>query len=105
MFSHNVTKIFREYQLLWATKNYSPSLPESVPPPISFVSLSYDVVLRNKVFAAAAICKSNNRKIIFATTQKIESINPTFGEAMAAKLAIKEVIQFNLKEIIIEGDS
>lgn len=106
MFSNSVIKIFKEHQLLWTAKNNPPSkTPEWILSPESFVSLSYDAAVRNKFSTAATICRLNNREIIFVTTQKIESINPTFGEAMAAKLAIEEAIQFNLIDIIIKGDS
>lgn len=106
MFSNSVKFLFNEHQLMWTTKNNPPpTIPEWTLPPEGHSSLSYDVAVRNKFFTTEAICRSSTREIIYATTQTFQYVNPTFGEAMAAKLAIEEATRFNLTDIIIEGDN
>lgn len=104
-FTQLVIKIFTKLQCMWNIKiQVNNNLLEWSPPPIGQFSFSYNVVVGKNGFTAVAICRSNSKEIIFAKTQYVDSVNPNFGEAMAAKLAM-EAIQYHITQIIIEGEN
>lgn len=104
-FSKSILKIYQEHNLMWHTKRQQKVIPpEWIPPPTYHFSISYDIAVRNFSSTATALCRSSSRKLIFAATRKIDSINPVFGEPMATKLAIEEALHRQFQNIVIEGD-
>lgn len=91
---------------MWKAKTQASNiLPKWIPPPADQYPLSYDVAVMNHGSTTAAICRSNLGDIISAATQQIDYVNPTYGEAVVAKLAIEEASFQHLSDIVIEGDS
>ncbi|GLT55807.1 hypothetical protein SLA2020_288950 [Shorea laevis] len=71
------------------------------PPKAGFFKVNFDTAIRESFSVQAAICCDSKGKIIKAVSQFNPSCDPTYGEALAASLAIS----LSLPVFTLEGDS
>lgn len=101
--SGNVNRITCEHFNAWAQK----SIPTEKwkPPPVSWVKINFDVVIRNSHSAQAVVYRNHHGHIIQMMSEINPPCSPNLREAIVAMLAIKLAFSLNLHKVIIEGDS
>jgi hypothetical protein len=67
--------------------------------------VNFDTTIRDKFSVQAAICRDSKGKIVKAISQVNPPCDPTFGEALATRLATSLAASLQLKSFSLEGDS
>ena len=67
--------------------------------------MNFDTAIRETFSVQAAVCRDSSGKIVKAISQINPPCDPTFGEALAARLAASLVASLQLKFFSLEGDS
>ena len=100
MLVENIKRISLEHFAIWLSIS-SPSRELWSLPSATCFKINFDTAIRDHFSIQVAVCENSKVKIVKAFSQVKPPCDPTFGEALAALLAVS----LKLKNFILEGDS
>jgi hypothetical protein len=74
------------------------------PPPAGSYKINFDTAIHDS-YSVHAVCRDSKGKIIKAIAQTNPPCEPTYGEALAARLAASLAVVLKLTNFSLEGDS
>lgn len=104
LFVSKALKTYKDHHNAYDWKELNSILSRTPSPPNHF-TIYFDVAVRSKGSASAAISKAHGDSIEFVITGFSMRCNPHQGETMAAFIGVKEAHSRQLKKAITEGDS
>jgi hypothetical protein len=101
--SPHINKISLEHFQAWHSLSFV-LVEKWIPPPLNWVKINFDIVIRDSFSAQAAVCHNSEGQILHMISH-ISSCSPNMGKALAAQLAISLASSLFLDCLILEGDS